>query len=235
MNNFIHRYKKTIFWIIFLGFIFATFAYFGAGGYLTKGTDTVATVNSEKISYSKYYENTVRALDNQRNQKKGEDMTDDERKQVRLGVFRSMLTEAAFNQSARKYGLKVTDAEVVTYLQQIPAFQKNGRFDHATYFQILKYGIKMTPEDFEESRRSAILEDRMKFLISTLAKVTEPEARSEYLRRNGSMNGWDKEKSKFLDTLMNEKGNYLFGQWVIRLQQQTQIKEYLSKFENNLP
>ena len=231
MTNFIQKHKKTIFWIIFLGFIFATFAYFGAGGYLTSGADTVAVVNSKKISYMKYLDNVTRAINNRKEQEKGADATEEEMKQLKVGVLQNMISEEAFSQAAHRYGLKVTDNEVVTYLQQIPAFKKNGKFDHRTYFQILQYGIKMTPEEFEESRRTAILTDRVKFLISTLAKVTDAEAREEYFRRNGNMKNWDKEKEKFIGTLTNEKVNYFFGQWVTQLQQQIQIKEYLSKFE----
>ena len=231
MTNFIRKHKKTIFWIIFLGFMFATFAYFGAGGYLTKNADTVATVNSAKISYSKYQNNVARTITTQREQKKDGDITAEEQKQIRIGVLQGMISEEAFTQAAHRYRLKVTDTEVVTYLQQVPAFQKNGKFNHQQYFQILKYGIKMTPEEFEESRRVAMLDDRMKFLVSMLAKVTEGEARGEYLRRNGNMKNWDAEKAKFTETLVNEKGNYIFSQWITQLQRQTQIKEYLSKFE----
>jgi len=233
MTNFIRKYKKTIFWIIFLGFIFATFAYFGAGGYITKGADTVATVNSTKISFFKYETNLARALNSQKEQKKNVEPTDEERKQLKVSVLQNMISEEAFSQAAKKYCLKVTDAEVVTYLQQIPAFQKDGKFEHKTYFQVLQYGIKMTPEEFEESRRTAILGDRVRFIISLLVKVTDAEARDEYLRRNGNMKSWDKEKTTFISTLESEKGNYFFSQWVGQLQQQTQIKEYLSKFEKN--
>jgi len=231
MTKFIHKHKKTIFWIIFIGIILSTFAYFGVSGYVTKDADTVAIVNSVKISYTKYNMNVNKAFSSQREQKKDSELTAEEQKQIRINVLQSMISEEAFSQAANKYRLKVTDDEVIAYLQQIPAFQKNGKFDHKTYFQILQYGLNTTPEEFEESRRTALLTDRLKFIISLLSKVTDSEARSEYLRRNGNMKNWETEKGKFIETLTGEKGNYFFGQWGSQLQQQTQIKEYLSKFE----
>ncbi|MFH0948461.1 MAG: SurA N-terminal domain-containing protein [Elusimicrobiota bacterium] len=238
MMDFIREHKKTIFWITLIGFLFATFAYFGAGGILTRGYDTVATVNNKKVSYSEYSKSVSRAIENQREKKKdvpggsaadGE-LTDADLQQIKIRVLQDMVSEEAFYQAAIRYGITVTDVEVAAHLRQIPAFQKNGQFDHLTYFQTLR-GLKMTYEEFEKSRKRAIAVDRVRFLVNLLSKVTDKEAEMEYSRRNGNLKNYVLEKDKFVETLRNEKLSMLFNQWVAVLQQKTKIKDHLAKFE----
>jgi peptidyl-prolyl cis-trans isomerase D len=231
--DFFRRHMKTIFWITLVGFIFATFAYFGAGGYLTHAYDTVATVNSEKVSYSEYSKSVSRAIENKREQKKDAELTETDIQQTKIAVLQDMISEEAFYQTALKYGLTITDNEIRAHLQQIPAFQKNGHFDHLTYFQTLRYGLKMTPEEFEKARGRALIVDKVRFLIFLIAKVTDKEAEFEYLRKNGNLKNWVKEKDKFIETIQNEKRMLLFNQWINQLQQKTTIKDFHMKFEQS--
>lgn len=231
MMDFIRVHKKTIFWVTLVGFLFATFAYFGAGGLLTRGYDTVAKVNGEKVSYSEYSKAVTRAIENRRENQKDAELTEKDIQQIKLGILQDMISEEAFYQMALKYGLTVTDAEVAANLQQIPAFQKNGHFDHMTYFQALRYGLKMNYDEFEKSRKRALTVDKVRFLVYLLSKVTDKEAEAEYLRRNGNLKNYAKEKDKFLETLHNEKRVMLFNQWITILQQKTKIEEYMAKFE----
>ncbi len=230
MMDFIRIHKKTILWIIISGFLFATFAYFGAGGILTKGIDTVATVNNKKVSYSEFSKAVSRAIENQREQKKDAELTDADLQQIKMGVLQDMISEEAFYQAALRYGIIVTDAEVSAHLRQIPAFQKNGHFDHQTYFQTLRYGLKMNYDEFEKSRKRALAVDKVRFLIYLLSKVTDKEAEMEYIRRNGNTKNFVKEKDKFVETLRNEKRVMLF-KWITVLQQKTKIQDNLAKFE----
>lgn len=232
MNAFIHKHKKTIFWIILSGFLFATFAVFGGGGYFTHRADMVAKVNSKIITYTEYQKNARRAISNQREQAEDKNLSEEDIKNIKLSVLQNLISEEAFIQVAQTYGLKVTDKEVMLYLQQIPAFQKEGHFDHQTYFNTLRYGIKMTAAEFEEDRRRTLLAERVKSFIYFLGKVPETEAVWEYRRRNGSMQNWGTEKEEFLQTLQNEKINYFFNQWITEIQQTTEIKEFLQKFES---
>ncbi|MBI5574123.1 MAG: SurA N-terminal domain-containing protein [Elusimicrobia bacterium] len=231
MMDFIRRHMKIIFWIILISFLFATFAYFGAGGILTKGIDTVATVNNQKVSYSEFSKAVSRAIENQREKKKDAELTESDLQQIKMGVMQDMISEEAFYQIALKYGITVTDAEVAAHLRQIPAFQKNGHFDHQTYFQTLRYGLKMNYDEFEKSRKRALTVDKVRFLVFLLSKVTDKEAEMEYLRRNGNTKDFIKEKDKFIDTLRNEKRILLFNQWIAVLQQKTKIQDHLAKLE----
>jgi len=231
MMDFIRRYQKTIFWIVLITMLFAIFAYFGAGGILTKNYDTVATVNNHKVSYGDFLKAYDRAVENERDAKKDVELTDADLKQIKVGVLQDMISEEALNQIAKKYGLTVTDAEVAANIQNIPAFQKDGHFDHQTYFQVLRYGLKMNFVDFEKSRRRALMVDKVRFLISLLSKVTDKEAEMQYLARNGNMKKYAKDKDKFIETLKNEKRAQLFNLWIGQLQQKTKIQEFLSKFE----
>ena len=233
MMDFIRKHQKTIFWITLIGFLFATFAYFGAGGYLTHGYDTVATVNGKKVSYINFSRNLSRAIENRRGQKKDTELTENDIHQIKVEVLQGMISEEAFCQVASKYGLTVTDAEVTTSIQQIPVFQKDGHFDHQTYFQMLRHGLKMNYEEFEKARKRALLVDKVRFLCSILAKVTDTEAKMEYFRRNGNLLNYNKEKDKFIETLRGEKRELLFGKWVSQLQQKTKIRDFLSKFEQS--
>lgn len=231
MMDFIREHKKAIFWITLIGFLFATFAYFGAGGLLTRGYDTVAKVNNQKVSYSEYSKAVSRAIENKRENKKDAELTENDISQIKIGVLQDMVSEEAFYQAALRYGITVTDAEVAAHLRQIPAFQKNGQFDHQTYFQTLRYGLKMNYDEFEKSRKRALAVDKVRFLVYLLSKVSDKETEMEYLRRNGNLKNFVKEKDKFVETLQNEKRIMLFNQWIAVLQQKTKIEEYLAKFE----
>jgi len=222
---------KTIFWITLIGFVFATFAYFGAGGILTKGIDTVATVNGNKVSYTEFSRQVSRTIENQQAQKKDSQLTENDIKQIKMSVLQDMVSEEAFLQMALKYGLDTTDNEVRAYLQQIPQFQKDGHFDHMTYFQALNYGLKIKPEEFEKSRKRALTVDKLRYLIYLEAKVSDKEAEDEFLRRNSNLKNWLKEKDKFIETLRNEKRVLLFSQFVNVLQQKIKVQDYMSKFE----
>ena len=229
--DFFRRHMKTIFWITLAGFLFATFAYFGAGGYLTSSMDTVATVNSGKVSYTEFTKSVNRAIEGEQEKKQDVQLTESDIQQIKMSILQDMISEEAFYQTALKYGLSVSDNEIRMHLEQIPAFQKNGRFDHMTYYQALRYGIKMTPEEFEKSRKRAMMVDKVRFLIYLIAKVSDKEAENEYLRRNGNLKNYAKEKDKFAETLQNEKRVLLFNQWVARLQEKIKITENLAKFE----
>ncbi|MDD5688558.1 MAG: SurA N-terminal domain-containing protein [Elusimicrobia bacterium] len=229
--DFFRRNMKTILWIVLIGLVFATFMSFGAGGYLTKGYDTVATVNSKKVSYTEFTKSVNRVIENQQAQKKDAQLTETDIKQIKTNVLQEMISEEAFYQIALKYGIDVTDNEIRAYLQQIPAFQKNGSFDHMTYFNALKYNLKMTPEEFENSRRRGLAVEKVRFLFFLLSKVTDKEAELKYLEKNKNLKNWAKDKDKFIETLRNEKRILLFNQWVNQLQQKIKIQEFLSKFE----
>ncbi|MFH1540905.1 MAG: SurA N-terminal domain-containing protein [Elusimicrobiota bacterium] len=231
MMDFIRDHKKTIFWVTLIGFLFATFAYFGAGGILTKGFDTVATVNNQKVSYSEYSKAVSRAIEIQRERKKDVELTDADLQQTKVGILTNMISEEAFYQTAFRYGIAVTDAEVAAHLQQIPSFQKDGHFDHQTYFQVLRYGLKMNYGEFEKSRKRAIAVDKVRFLFQLLSKVTDKEAEMEYSRRNGNLKNYASEKDKFINTFRNEKRDIFFKHWIATVQQKTKIQDYLAKFE----
>ena len=89
----------------------------------------------------------------------------------------------------------------------------------------------MNYDEFEKSRKRALAVDKVRFLVYLLSKVTDKEAEMEYLRRNGNIKNFAKEKDKFVETLRSEKRVMLFNQWITVLQQKTKIQDNLAKFE----
>ena len=101
-------------------------------------------------------------------------------------VLTQLIDRKAIEAEAKRRGLKVTDTEVVSFIQHIPAFRENGQFvGSARYRAVLRsQRPPMREEDFEKAVRADLLAQKLQEAVTSWVTVSEQETDSEYRRRN---------------------------------------------------
>lgn len=171
-------------------------SYFQGGG----GSNKVAKVGSQTISnvelqraYNQRYQRLRQILGSHFNP----DMIN--MKAFRHEVLQSMIQRSLLLQYAQKQGYTVTDQAVLNYLEQIPAFQKNGQFSKKKYRQVLQqHG--MQPENFENEIRQALLIQQMRGGVMQSAVVTKADVDHAYRMEH---------EKRSLSYLVFHSGDYL--------------------------
>ncbi|MCX7941384.1 MAG: SurA N-terminal domain-containing protein [Endomicrobia bacterium] len=216
------KHKRDIFIITVVGFIAGIFL--GFGGYLRYSSvvDTAAVVNGVKIPIQRYNRLLNQAIETYRNQ--GNEITDEILRSIKQQVLRDLIQEEVFWQEAKKYGIIVTDQEVYYDIMSIPAFQKDGRFDRETYYRTVILRLKMTPKEFEESRRKRIAMFKLRNFILSAVKLTPQEVEAYYIEKQPKT---EEEKQKLYSQLLQEKQTAVLEEWYKEINNNLKIKVYL--------
>lgn len=228
--NWLRKHKNAILIATVGGFIVSTFVGFGlyvgfGGGALR----SVAEVNAEKIPYSRYVTLYNRAVNDRRD--KEAELTPEILNQLKQEVIQSLIQESVFYQQAEKYGIQVTDTELAQNIARVPAFQKEGKFDAQSYLQALRFGLRTTPQEFEETQRRQIAIDKLQFLIRQGIKISDKELQQEYLESKGSWKDFEKEMEEFQKNLLNEKSAQILSRWYQQLGRDLKVEVHLDKIE----
>jgi peptidyl-prolyl cis-trans isomerase D len=148
---------------------------------------TVAVVEGHEISADEFRRSYQAQLAAYRSAY-GENMNDQLLRQlgVEHQVLQQMVDERAALSEAERLGLRVSDEEVRQRILTLPAFQENGAFiGEARYRQLLAMQRPpMTPNDFEETMRRALLVDKLRASITGWLSIPDQELAQEYRRRN---------------------------------------------------
>jgi peptidyl-prolyl cis-trans isomerase D len=101
-------------------------------------------------------------------------------------VLTQLIDRKAIQAEAKRRGLRVTDTEVVEFIQHIPAFRENGHFvGTARYRAVLKaQRPPLREDDFEERVRADLLGQKLQEAVTSWVTVSEQETDAEYRRRN---------------------------------------------------
>ncbi len=92
-----------------------------------------------------------------------------------------MVLRRALRAQAEKLGIEVTDREVQQAAQAVPGLYENGAFIGRERFEQL---ANTTLEQFISDMRERLLKEKMRSVITDGVRVTPPEVREEFLRRN---------------------------------------------------
>ena len=111
----------------------------------------------------------------------GERFTEEMAKKLKLKerAVQDLVNRILLLQEARRLGLKVTDEEVEASIHSIPAFQKDGLFDKATYERALQRA-RLVPKNFEANQKESLLINKLQGLILTSVKVSDQETLEAY-------------------------------------------------------
>jgi peptidyl-prolyl cis-trans isomerase D len=85
---------------------------------------------------------------------------------------------------AERRRIKVTDPEVIAFIQTMPFFARDGAFDQGLYENVLQYVFQRSARDFEEGIRDQIRIMKMFRSEPEDLLITEESVRKEYERRN---------------------------------------------------
>ncbi len=151
MITWMQKHKKWLvitIWISTIAFVGAGFVGWGSYNY-NRSSSNVATVG-DKVIQIKDLNNEYSNLYRQYQQMFGAKFNNEMAKQFDLqGVaLNNLIQKFLLLNLADKYGISATKKEIAERLVKISAFIKNGKFDKATYVQVLKQN-RTNPTDFE--------------------------------------------------------------------------------------
>lgn len=177
-------------WMIkfILGVIVIVFVFWGVGSFTSDRATRVALVNDQIITVEEYRE-AYNNLIEQVRRTFGSNLNDDMIKMLNLKqqALNNLIDQALLVQQAETLNFKVSDHELATAIQGLPAFQRGGAFDNRLYENVLSR-VHMTPEQFEESQRKAMLNEKIRSFITGSVKVSEQEAMTWYNWQNALVN-----------------------------------------------
>ncbi|MCB2230657.1 peptidylprolyl isomerase [bacterium] len=154
--------------------------------------NVVAVVNGEEIAWNNFY-SVYNNLYQQESQKRDGDVPDDVARQLEDQAFNQMLHDHLLMQQVRARELAVSDTELFSYLQMsppayvqsIPDFQTDGRFDYQKYL-----GFMLNPQagpfwvQVEALARQDVLKLKVQEMVISAAVVTEDEVRQSFIANN---------------------------------------------------
>jgi len=169
------RAQGWIAWAIVI-LISVPFALWGIQSYLGVGSEpVVASVNGVQITerdLDRQFQETRIRLREQLGAAYRPEMFDD--KQMRAQVLDRMIRDTLLLQVSEEMGLRASDQELRTAIVSNPSFQREGRFDNATYERALELqGLR--PLQFEDSLRQRIVGTQLARAVTSSALVTAAE------------------------------------------------------------
>ena len=159
--------------------------YFGSGPLGGGGrSHAVAVVNGEEIPPERFRRaqaNMLAAYERMARQRLTPELA--ERLGLSQQVINELVTEAIVIQGAAQEGVRVSDDELRSTIQQIREFQENGRFSREEYLKVLRQ-LRLDPGEFEIEVRRQLVRRKMETLIKQGVKVSEEEVRDAYRQRH---------------------------------------------------
>jgi peptidyl-prolyl cis-trans isomerase D len=176
------RGLKFVLLIVIVAFIATSVVYFGsdAVGRRGMGDNAVASVNGEEIPVERFrrtYQSYVEFYRQIYKDRMTSDMA--EKLGIPQQVINDLVQEALIIQQATREGVTVTDDEVRARIQEIRAFQADGRFARERYLQVLRQ-VRVDPADFEADQRRDMVRRRMEGLVKDGVKLSPDELQQAY-------------------------------------------------------
>lgn len=84
-------------------------------------------------------------------------------------------------EEAKRQRLRVDDQELATFIQRLPAFTAEGRFDASRYHRFVR-AIGTTPQVFERMLRNDLLVERLMSAVREEVAVSEEDVRETFIR-----------------------------------------------------
>lgn len=172
---------KKIMWGLAL-VIVPAFVLWGAGSNTSPGSAPkyAGTMFGRKVSFTKYQE-ALKAFYNQALLIYG-----DQFKQATngLNMEQQAWQRLILLHQVKKEKIKVSDQEVVSFIQSVALFQKDSHFDRSRYNTILDYALGISPREFEEQIRQELAMDKLKNKIIAAVTLNNEEIETVYKYEN---------------------------------------------------
>lgn len=167
--------------------------YVGLGGQ----TEAFAKVNSKEISYAEYERVVQQQVEQMRQQNGGKDIDDAQMDQIREQVWNSLVTQSLSQQAIEKYGITVSDKEILDWIYNRPEslpepikrnfIDSTGVFNAAFYQQALGMKTKEATQfwsQVENFVRETLLSEKLQAILTEGAVVSESDILEQYKNDN---------------------------------------------------
>jgi len=165
---------------IILVLIIGPFALWGINSYFSASGDTsVAKVNGTEISpqdFQQAYQQRYEQLEQAFGPAFKPGLIDE--KQLRHEVLQQLINETLLDQQVAKQRYNISDQDLVSAVQQIPAFQVNGKFSAQVYQSTLA-GSGLTPAAFEKRERQDLTLNQLQNAIQASAFGTPQQLETD--------------------------------------------------------
>ena len=176
---------KFILVIIVVAFVVTSVVYFGTGNSGSRGTpNIVGTVNGEEIPTERFRRtqaNLIEQYERMTRQRLTPEMI--ERLGLNQRVMNELVNETLVVQTAGREGVRVSDDELRSRIQDMREFQQDGRFSRDRYLRILKQ-VRLEPGSFEAEMRRQLIRKKIEDLVKDGVKVSDAELQEAYSARN---------------------------------------------------
>ena len=168
---------KILFAIIILAFIFA----YGSGTLSNKGGAVLAYVDDTPVLIKDFQTSLSREMEQLRTQMPNLSNADMQRMGLKEYVLQSLVNSVLVKRGAEELGLSVADQELKDRIRAYAAFRnQDGGFDSTVYQAVLR-GNNLTPGEFEDSQRAALMAEKLQRHLASTVIVDEAEARDYFL------------------------------------------------------
>jgi hypothetical protein len=234
MFQFFRRHRTLV--MIALAACVAGLVLFGAGGssFMASPRDTIVKVNGKELK-GEQFERVYQAMSRQQ-----PDASPAAQQQLMGQALNEMIRQEVLSDEAKRYGITVTDEELRLNLASIPAFQRDGRFDPATYEQVVRRMFGAPPHEFEKNHRKDLAVRKLNLLIATSVHVSDAEAK---LHESATLEAekdpkvrkeLEKEKGKLRDRIRERQTNLVFGDWLNKLNSDLKVTIVSEEFRRRL-
>lgn len=155
------RAQGWIAWFI-VGLISIPFALWGVNSYVTGPSDTiVAKVNGEEITRTELQQ-AVQRYREQMRQMMGDEFNPEmfDSAEIRFAVIDDLIEQRLIRSATDTLGQRVSDRQIAQFIQQTPAFQRDGRFDSEQYQMVLARA-GFSPASYEATLRNDLLAQQL--------------------------------------------------------------------------
>jgi peptidyl-prolyl cis-trans isomerase D len=169
---------------VLLGLIILVFILFFGWSMRSEKPTWVANVNGSTIDYRAYQQAYQGLLRVYQDAFKG-DLTAARIRELGLGrrALDQLVDRTLLTQEADRRGLSVSEQELQSSIESVPVFQDGGTFDKGRYLRVLEAN-RMTPLEFETSRKVELLLQKVDASIRQETTVTDAEVEQEFRDRN---------------------------------------------------
>ncbi len=236
MFRFFRKHRKIV--MVSMAACIVGLLLFGIGGnsMVQSSQDTIMKINGKKIAqidFDRFYNQMMRQRDTTAT-------TPEQRQQIQGQAFQELIRQEVFFQESKKYGISVPDQVLRLQLENIPAFQKEGKFDPETYYRVLFQVFQMGPRDFEKTHKKDIAGRQLNSLIATSVHISDAQLKDALETRLKS--DTDAKKKKEIQAnpeilrqeLLEKETNLVFSDWLNQLNSTLKINIVSETFRQRM-
>ncbi|MBI4062863.1 MAG: SurA N-terminal domain-containing protein [Elusimicrobia bacterium] len=230
--RFIRKHKNFFLLLTLLSFFFSIFV--GVGSYFFLAWDTrnvAAKVGKAKIGRQLFEMSYRQALEGMKADNPELEMTPEVEGNLKNNVLRELIIRELVTLEARAWGLRSTGREVAQDIASRPAFQTDGRFDPAKYYQFAMRTLGILPKELEAERSKDLTDMKFRALVSWSFPPSPSELQWLYhvYSPTRTAAAWAKEADAFSRRVQSEEALATLNQLLLQLSQKHPIESYLGQ------